>query len=118
MVVIAKAPFSCAFLISFRAYSIVIPGTVPGAGSNITSAPASTNASTSFFVKIFSPASEIIPDACILPAVRITLSPTASLNVESACMIALLSTPTPGFPVRTIISTPISAAFRAFSTVA
>ena len=33
-------------------------------------------------------------------------------------MIALFVTPTPGFPVSTIKSTPISIAFRAFSTVA
>ena len=60
----------------------------------------------------------MIPDACIFPAVRITRSPTASFSFESACMIASLSTPTPGLPVRTIMSTPISAAFLALSTVA
>ena len=95
-----------------------MPGTVPGAGSRITSAPASINWSTSSGVRMFSPASEAIPEACIFPAVRMTRSPTASFNWVSAWMMAWFSTPIPGFPVRMIISTPMSAAFFAFSTVA
>ena len=114
----ASAPLACARAISLCAYSIVIPGTVPGAGSSRMSAPASINASTSFSVRMFSPPSEITPAACIFPAVRITRSPTAAFNSLSACTIAWLLTPIPGFPVRMIISTPMSAAFFAFSTVA
>ena len=46
--------FACATHTRLRIYSIVIPGTVPGAGIRIISAPASQKACTSSFVSIIS----------------------------------------------------------------
>ena len=101
-----------------RIYSVVMPGTVPGAGMSTTSAPAPINARTSSSVMIFSPLSASTPAACIFPAMSITRSLNSCRNFRSVWMIAAFVTPTPGLPVRTIKSTPMSMAFRAFSTVA
>ena len=114
----ASLPRLCTTSISLCAYSCVMPGTVPGAGSRIISAPAAMNASASAGVMIFSPPSPATPDACILPAASSTRSPTAAEIAFSASTINSLLTPLPGLPVRTIKSTPISAALRAFSAVA
>ena len=67
---------------------------------------------------MFSPPSPATPEACILPAARISRSPTAARMLRRDSTMALLLTPLPGFPVKTTISTPISAARTAFSAVA
>ena len=101
-----------------RAYSIVMPGTVPGAGSRMMSAPAAVKSAMSASVRMLSAASVNTPAACILPAASTMLSPTAALNLRSVSMMAGLDTPMPGLPVRRMKSTPSSLARRAFSTVA
>ena len=113
-----STPLLWASLTRLLTYSMVMPGTVPGAGNRTISAPAPINSSTSRAVIICSPASDGIPDACILPAARITLSPTAAFSRRKVSVMAPLETPLPGFPVSRIMSTPISQAFTAFSTVA
>ena len=67
---------------------------------------------------IFSAPSVDTPAACILPAARISLSPSSCLYSLSVLTMASFFTPMPGLPVRRIISTPISAAFLAFASVA
>ena len=116
--VIVRTPLSWACAISSRTYSMVIPGTVPGAGRRMISAPASINSSTSFFVMICSPPSPGTPEACIFPAAKISLSFSRADMALSESVMARLLTPFPGFPVRSTISTPISEALTAFSTVA
>ena len=118
MEVMVSAPCRWAHVIRRWAYSCVMPGTVPGAGRRMMSAPASTKEAMSCSVIMFSAASERIPAACILPAARTMLSPTASLKRRSVCSMAVLVTPTPGLPVSRTKSMPSFLARRAFSTVA
>ena len=64
------------------------------------------------------PASDRMPDACILPATRITLSPSSGAMAARDSVIALFWTPIPGFPVKTSISAPMAAAVFAFCRLA
>ena len=82
------------------------------------SAPASINSSISPLVMMCSPPSPGTPEACIFPAARISLSFSRADMALRESVIARLLTPLPGLPVSSTMSTPISAARTAFSTVA
>ena len=102
-----------------RIYSIVIPGTVPGAGMRITSAPASAKSTHIIFPDdILTTLRQNPCSMHLLPAISMIRSPNSSLNFLRVWVIAAFVTPTPGLPVSTMKSTPISIAFRAFATVA
>ena len=60
----------------------------------------------------------MIPLACILPAARITRSPSSRRYNSRVSVMAALVTPIPGLPVSRMKSTPISTANLAFSRVA
>ena len=118
MEVMVRAPWRWAQAMRAWAYSMVMPGTVPGAGRRRMSAPASTKSAMSCSVRMLSAASVSTPAACILPAASTMASPTASRKRRSVETMASLVTPTPGLPVKRIKSTPNALARRAFSTVA
>ena len=86
--------------------SLVKPGTVPTAGTKITSAPASRKALTDSSLATGSST----PAPCIFPAI---INPEKfSLAVFTALAIILLVTPVPGFPVKqTKLNPSFSAAF-------
>lgn len=75
MAVMVRQPRLWASATRERTYSMVMPGTVPGAGSRIISAPAAAKAAMSSWVMIFSAPSNRIPAACIFPAARIRPPP-------------------------------------------
>ena len=82
------------------------------------SAPASTKARTSSRVMMFCAPSPSTPAACILPAARMSFSPSSRLYSLSVRSMAAFFTPMPGLPVSRIMSTPMSLARLAFSSVA
>ncbi len=84
----------------------VMPGTVPGAGSRMISAPAAIKGLGVGGGHDFSPPSPATPEACILPAASITRSPTAAEISFNDSTINSLLTPLPGLPVSTISQRP------------
>ena len=89
MAVMVSALWRWAQLMRVRAYSIVMPGTVPGAGSRMMSAPAAVKSGNVGPVRMLSAAWSIRLAACILPAASTMLSPHGRLlNLRSVSMIA------------------------------
>ena len=79
MAVMGRHPRLWAYYTRHLIYSMGMPGTVPGAGRRMMSAPACAKLYISSRVMMCSPPSEITPEACIFPAASTSRSPSSFL---------------------------------------